>query len=98
MWRSAGGPPDRETGESKVKLVRVRTFGGPTAHMYAELARSILEAEEIPCVLPGQVFCGDAYPGVDVVQLLVCEEDATEAVDILENFLDHPQGAATGEE
>jgi hypothetical protein len=92
-----GGPPDRETGESKVKLVRVRSFIGPTAHMQAELARSILEAEEIPCVLPGQ-FSADAYPGVDMVQLLVYEEDATEAVEILENFLDNPQGAATGEE
>jgi len=77
--------------------MRVWTFSGPTAHINAELARSILEAEEIPCVLPGQ-FSADAYPGVDVVQLLVYEEDATKAVEILENFLDNPQGAATGEE
>jgi hypothetical protein len=74
-----------ETGESEVKLVRVRTFTGPTAHMDAELAKSILEAEEIPCVLPGQASA-DAYPGLDVVQLLVREEDATEAVEILENW------------
>jgi hypothetical protein len=92
-----GEPPDKKAGESKVKLMRVWTFSGPTAHINAELARSILEAEEIPCVLPGQ-FSADAYPGVDVVQLLVYEEDATKAVEILENFLDNPQGAATGEE
>jgi hypothetical protein len=86
-----------EIRESKVKLVRVRTFTGPMAHMDAELAKSILEAAEIPCVLPGQASA-DAYPGLDVVQLLVREEDATEAVEALENFLANSDRAATNEE
>jgi hypothetical protein len=45
-----GGPLDREAGESKVKLLRVRTFSGPTAHMHAELARSILGLAKAPMV------------------------------------------------
>ena len=97
----AGAPPERtlesaESGASDVKLVRVRTFTSPTAYMYAELAKGILEAEGIPCVLPG-LFSATAYLGVDVVQLLVRKEDAIAAVEILENFFDHSQGTALTE-
>jgi putative signal transducing protein len=69
------------------KLVRVRAFTGPTAQLDADLARNILKAEGIPSVLPGGVMA-DVLLGVDVVQLLVREEDAQEAQEILDGYLD----------
>lgn len=69
------------------KLVRVRSFMGPAAQLDAELARNILDAAGIPSALPGGVMA-DVLPGVDVVQLLVREEDAQEAEEILEGYLD----------
>jgi hypothetical protein len=57
--------------------------------MDAQLAKGILEERGIPSVLPGR-FANEALPGVDVVQLLVHEDDAPEAAEILEGFLDNP--------
>ncbi len=88
-----GLPPARPSGDSpEVKLVRVRTFRGPTAQLDADLARNLLQEEGIPCVLPGQ-SSAEVLPGVGVVQLLVRKEDAEEAVEILKSYLDSP-GAA----
>ena len=96
----APGPLPKEAEESTdtpAKLARVRTFSGPTAHMDAILAKNILEAEGIPSLLPGE-FSAEALPGVDMVQLLVREEDATEAAEILESFLDHPPETVASDE
>ena len=69
------------------KLVCVRSFTGRAAQLDADLARNILDAEGIPSVLPGGVMA-DVLPGVDIVQLLVREEDAQEAQEILGGYLD----------
>ena len=74
---------------SEPKMVRVRAFGGPTAKTDAELAKGILQNQEIPCVIAGGQPA-DMLPGVDMVQLLVREEDAAEAAELLESFLDNP--------
>ncbi len=82
-----GAPPRNESPEftPDVKLVTVRTFRGPTASMDAELARNVLKEEGIPSALPGDI-AGEVMPGIDVVQLLVREEDAARAAEILEAF------------
>jgi len=74
---------------SEQRMVRVRAFAGPTAKTDAELAKGILHNQEIPCVISGGQSA-DMLPGVDVVQLLVREEDAVEAAELLESFLDNP--------
>src|SRR5207302_7995242 len=38
---------------SGVKLVRLRTFSGRTAQLDANVARNILETQDIPCVVAG---------------------------------------------
>lgn len=86
-----------ESTDVPAKLARVRTFSGPTAHMDAILAKNILEAEGIQSLLPGE-FSAEALPGVDMVQLLVREEDAAEAAEILETFLDNPPEAAANDQ
>ncbi len=83
-----GLPPARPVEElSKVKLVRIRTFSGPTAQLDADLAKNILHEEAIPCVLPGEV-AAEVLPGIDMVQLLVREEDAEKALDLLNSYFD----------
>ncbi len=83
-WAS---PPARATAASEldespeVKLVRIRTFSGPTARLHADLARNLLQVQGIPSVLPGEV-AAETLPGVDVVQLLVREQDADHASEI----------------
>ena len=74
---------------SEPKMVRVRAFAGPTAKTDAELAKGILQNQEIPCIIAGGQSA-DMLPGVDVVQLLVRQEDAVEAAELLESFLDNP--------
>lgn len=78
-----------------VKLVPVHVFSGGTAHMQAELARSWLESEGIPCVLPGETSVG-MIPVLDA-PVLVCEEDADEAKQILNQYLES-NAATSGEE
>jgi hypothetical protein len=87
------GPPpasllerNRRPMRGDVKLVPVHVFSGGTAVMEAELARSWLESEGIPCVLPGEASVG-MLPVLDV-PLLVCEEDAEEAKRILKEYLE----------
>jgi len=86
-----GRPYTREgmTSMSQPKMVRVRAFAGPTAKTDAELAKGILQNQEIPSVVSGGQSA-DLLPGVDMVQLLVREEDAEEAAELLESFLDNP--------
>jgi Putative prokaryotic signal transducing protein len=69
-----------------VKLVTVHTFSGGTALMEAELAKSWLESEEIPCILPGEASVG-MLPVLDV-PMLVREEDAERAERILKEYLE----------
>lgn len=81
---------------SESKMVRIRVFSGPTANTDAELAKGILANQGIPCALPG-VQSAETLPGVDTVQLLVSAEDAAEAAQLLESFLDNPSGAVPHE-
>lgn len=89
-----GAPPHLvpESSEPAPPLVRLRTFSGPTAQLDADLAKNILATQGIPCVLPGEQMA-ETLPGVDVVQLLVREEDAEAAADILKSYLDQPADA-----
>jgi hypothetical protein len=82
-----GPPPAVETPRfaPDVKLVTVRTFHGPTASMDAELERNVLKEEGILSALPGDTGA-EVIPGIDVVQLLVREEDAARADEILAAF------------
>ncbi|HKS94913.1 MAG TPA: DUF2007 domain-containing protein [Terriglobia bacterium] len=86
------GPPPHpvdESDEPATSLVKLRTFSGPTAQLDADLAKNILAAQGIPCVLPGEQMA-ETLPGVDVVQMFVREQDAEEAADILRSYLDQP--------
>ena len=65
-------------------MVRLRSFKGPTASMDADMVREVLDQEGIPCALPGET---EILPGIDEVQLLVREQDATRAQEIVEAFL-----------
>jgi Putative prokaryotic signal transducing protein len=82
-----GAPPPIERPElaPDSRLVSVRSFHGPTASLDAELARNVLKEEDIPCALPGNTGA-EVIPGIDVVQLLVREEDAARAEEILKAF------------
>lgn len=81
-------PPEPEETElpRDVKLVRVHVFSGSTAAMEAELARSWLESEGIPCVLAGETSAG-MLPVLDV-PLLVREQDEQNAQRILREYLE----------
>lgn len=71
---------------SDVKLVPVYIFRGGPARIDAELAKSWLESEGIPCVLPGEASVG-MIPVLDV-PVLVCEEDVDEAKRIISQYLE----------
>lgn len=94
-----GAPPHRvdESDEPATSLVKLRTFSGPTAQLDADLAKNILAAQGIPCVLPGEQMA-ETLPGVDVVQMFVREQDAEEAADILRSYLDQPAPLGDEEE
>ena len=79
----------RETDEDEgppVKTVRIRIFSGHTASMDADLARKLLRARGIPAILGGQTSA-EMLPVLEV-SLLVREEDADRAADILRNYFD----------
>lgn len=87
-------PPRVELAETKdVKLVSVRVFTGGTAQMDADLARNILQAQGIPCVLSGE-GAANLLPVLDV-HLLVREEDAEGAARVLQEYLDTETTADT---
>lgn len=75
--------------EEKVNFVTVRAFSGATASLDAQLAKGILNERGIFSVVPNR-FGAEVLPGVDRVQLLVREDDAEEATQILSDFLDNP--------
>lgn len=70
--------------EKDVKLVSVRVFSGGTAQMEADLARSILQSQGIPALLQGEMSA-EVLPVLDV-PLLVREQDAARAAQILEEY------------
>jgi hypothetical protein len=79
-----GAGPERDSPE--VKMVRIRTFSGPTASLDADLARNLLRARGIPSILPGETSV-EMLPFLEV-PLLVREEDAERAKGILSEYLD----------
>lgn len=88
-------PSPREVEMSPdVKLVRIRTFSGPTALLDADVARNILRSQGIPCLLPGEISA-ELLPVLDV-PLLVRKEDAARAEKTLKSYLDSP-GSIPGE-
>ncbi len=83
-------PPHRQLAElGNSKLVRIRVFSGGTAQMDADLARNILETEGIPCLLPGETSA-EVLPVLDV-PLLVREQDAERATELLKGYLDEAE-------
>lgn len=72
----------------EMKLVAIRIFSGITGRAEAELAKSLLEAEGIACVLSGDI-AAVTIP-VFNVPLLVREEDAERALEILERYEQPP--------
>ncbi len=84
-FRSLVGAGQAEE-EPQVKVVRIRTFSGATASLDANLARKLLRACGIPSILEGQTSA-ELLPVLEV-PLLVREEDAERATDILHNYLD----------
>ncbi len=95
-----GSPPESPgqlmTLDSKdVKLSPVRVFTGATAQMNADLARSILRSQGIPCILQGETSA-ELLPVLDV-PVLVREQDAERAARILEGYFDTDAPAAAEE-
>ncbi|MGH9430685.1 MAG: putative signal transducing protein [Terriglobia bacterium] len=80
---------ESESSEPEQRLVTVRSFSGPRAFLAADMAKSFLEAEGIPCMVPGQ-GSASVLPGVDTLNLLVREKDAEPAAEILKSLLDNP--------
>lgn len=84
-FRSLMGAGPKEEGPP-VKMVRVRVFSGGTASMDANVARKVLRARGIPSILGGETSA-EMLPFLEV-SLLVREEDADKATDILHNYFD----------
>jgi hypothetical protein len=85
-----GAGPERD--DPDAKMVRVRTFSGPTAMLDADLARNLLQASRIPSILPGETSA-EMLPFLEI-PLLVREEDAERAASILKDYFDRtaPEG------
>ena len=79
-----GAGPEQD--EPDAKMVRVRTFSGPTAMLDADLARNLLQSSRIPSILPGETSV-EMLPFLEV-PLLVREEDAERARSILKEYFD----------
>jgi hypothetical protein len=86
-FRSLVGAGSEDENE-EVKIVRIRTFSGGTASLDASLARNLLRARGIRSVLEGEASA-DVLPVLEV-SLLVREDDADRAADILTNYFDKP--------
>jgi hypothetical protein len=69
---------------------------GLAASLNAELARNVLDAEGIPCVLLGE-FASRVSP-VHGVLLRVERKNAVLAAEILESYFDNVEDAPTSEE
>ena len=91
-----GTPPPVDLRKEKdVKLVPARIFNGTTAQMDAELARNILQTQGIPSAFSGEGLA-DPFPVMEV-HLLVREEDAVRAEEVLREYLDTPAPAVPDE-
>ncbi|TAM80927.1 MAG: hypothetical protein EPN47_13665 [Acidobacteria bacterium] len=77
------GPADKD---EQVRIVRVRTFSGGTASLDASLARNLLRARGIRSILGGE-NSAEVLPVLEV-SLMVREEDADRAAEILRNYFD----------
>jgi hypothetical protein len=88
------GPQPEEPDPPDVKLKAIRTFMGFTAATDAEIIKNLLEAEGIPCVVTGVNSARLSNVALDV-RLLVREEEAEHALQILESYSDD---AATQDE
>jgi Putative prokaryotic signal transducing protein len=86
-FRSLVGAGEEEDEGPPVKMVRIRVFSGGTASLYASLARKLLRARGIPSILSGETSA-EMLPVLEV-SLLVREEDAGRAKDILHNYFDN---------
>ncbi|MEJ2009290.1 MAG: DUF2007 domain-containing protein [Acidobacteriota bacterium] len=82
-FRSLVGSEDES---SQVKIVRIRTFAGATASLDAKLARNLLRARGIRSVLGGE-SSAEVLPVLEVT-LIVREEDAGRATELLSNYFD----------
>jgi hypothetical protein len=70
------------------KLVRIRTFSGSAALLFADVARNILQAKGIPSLVQGATSA-ELLPILDV-PLLVRAEEAERAAEILRAYLEAP--------
>jgi len=86
-FRSLVGAGEEEEGRP-VKTVTIRVFSGGTASLDAGLARKLLHARGIPSILGGETSA-EMLPVLEV-SLLVREEDADRAADILRDYFDKP--------
>lgn len=77
-------PLQDDVGVQDVELATARIFGGGTAAADAELAKSLLESEGIPCVLAG-ANAARLYPVLEV-RLLVREDDLERAARVFEEY------------
>jgi Putative prokaryotic signal transducing protein len=88
-FRSLVGAGHEEEDEGPpVKTVRIRAFSGGTASLDAALARKLLQARGIPSILGGETSA-EVLPVLEV-SLLVREEDADRAAEILRIYFDKP--------
>lgn len=79
-------PPIQSAGSGDSKLVTVRIFpAGPTALLDIEVARKLLQSQGIPSLVSGEISA-ELLP-LDI-PLLVREEDAERAANILHDYLD----------
>jgi len=86
-FRSLVGAGKEDEGPP-VTTVTIRVFSGHTASLDAGLARKLLHARGIPSILGGETSA-EMLPVLEV-SLLVREEDADRAADILRNYFDRP--------
>lgn len=90
----SGSPPARTEAsnsiddEEHLDLVVVRRFTGRGGRIEAQLARKILEAEGIRCVLSGE-RASEIYPAMELIQLLVFRNDGVRAAEILHGYMDN---------
>ena len=84
------------SGDQDIRLVPVRTFSGGAGggSLDAGLAKDVLEAQGVECSLSGELH-GELYMEVlpaAGIQLLVREDDAARAAEILAAYFDVPAG------
>lgn len=81
-----GAGEEEEVDGPPVKMVRIRSFSGATGSLDAAVARNLLKVRGIPSILGGEASA-EMLPFLDV-SLMVREEDADRATDILRSYFD----------